>query len=55
VGKYLSPQLYVSLGHSLFTGESLVTARYRLSKHWEVESKSGMQVGADLFYRIEFE
>jgi translocation and assembly module TamB len=55
VGKYLSPQFYVSLGHSLSTGENLMTARYRLSKHWEVESKSGTQVGADLFYRIEFE
>jgi translocation and assembly module TamB len=55
VGKYLSPQLYVSLGHSVFTGENLITARYRLSKHWEVESKSGTQVGADLFYRIEFD
>jgi translocation and assembly module TamB len=55
VGKYLSPQLYISIGYSLFTGENLLTARYRLSKHWEVESKSGTQVGADLFYRIEFD
>jgi translocation and assembly module TamB len=55
VGKYLSPRLYISFGRSLSTGESQATARYRLSKHWEVESKSGMQIGADLFYRIEFE
>ena len=55
VGKYLSPQLYISFGHSLFTGENLVTARYRFSKRWEAESKSGTQVGADLFYRIEFD
>jgi len=55
VGKYLTPELYLSFGYSLFTGESLIKARYKLSRNWEVESASGAtSIGADLFYRMEF-
>lgn len=54
LGKYLSPRLYVGLGYSLFRHESFLTARYTLSKNWEVESQSGAQLGADLYYKIEF-
>lgn len=55
VGKYLTPRLYVGLGQSLFTNTHLLTLRYSISKHWEIETKTGGESGADLFYRIEFE
>ena len=54
VGKYLSPKLYISLGHALFTGTNEFRMRYSISKSWEVESNFGEQSGADLFYKIEF-
>jgi translocation and assembly module TamB len=54
VGKYLTPELYLSFGQSLFTRESLAKLRYQLSKRWELESQIGTVSGADLSYRIEF-
>jgi autotransporter translocation and assembly factor TamB len=54
VGKYLTPELYVSYGYSVFSEEYLLKLRYRLSKHWEVETWRGNQTGVDLYYRIEF-
>jgi translocation and assembly module TamB len=54
VGKYLNPQLYVSYGYSVFSAEQLLKIRYRISKHWEIETWRGNALGADLFYRIEF-
>lgn len=54
VGKYLTPKLYISLGRSLFTDATLVTLRYSLSKPLEIETTTGTESGATLFYRIEF-
>jgi translocation and assembly module TamB len=54
VGKYLNPKLYISLGHSLFTGGNVVGLRYDISERWQVESSVGEESGADLFYKIEF-
>jgi translocation and assembly module TamB len=54
VGKYLSPQLYVSYGYGVFSEEQMVKIRYRLSKRWEVETYRGNAMGVDLYYRIEF-
>jgi len=54
VGKYLTPKLYISLGRSLFTDATLVTLRYSLSKRLEIETTTGTESGATLFYRIEF-
>jgi translocation and assembly module TamB len=54
VGKYLTPELYLSFGQSLFTRESVAKLRYQLSKRWELESQFGTVSGADLSYRIEF-
>ncbi len=55
VGKYLSPNLYVAFGQSLFTRDYYMLARYSFLKNWYIESKMGFQTGADLFYRIEFD
>ncbi|WP_029918394.1 translocation/assembly module TamB domain-containing protein [Pelobacter seleniigenes] len=54
-GKYLSPDLYVSLGYSVFKNTNEFTLRYHLTPKWEVESNIGEQSGVDLFYRIEIE
>jgi len=54
VGKYLTPELYLSFGQSLFTPANVAKLRYQLGKHWEVESQLGTVSGADLSYRIEF-
>ena len=55
VGKYLNPKLYISLGHSLFTGSNAVGLRYDISEHWQAESTVGEESGVDLFYKIEFQ
>ncbi len=54
VGKYLSPNLYVGFGQSLFEETSEFRMRYSLGEHWEVESKTGTESGVDLYYKIEF-
>jgi translocation and assembly module TamB len=56
LGKYLTPQLYVSYGRSLFDESQQIRARYSFSRQWEVETRvSSDASGGDLFYRIEFE
>jgi translocation and assembly module TamB len=54
VGIYLTPELYVSYGRSLFTGNNLVRLRYDFFKHWQVETQAGAESGADLYYKIDF-
>jgi len=54
VGKYLTPQLYISYGYSALTADQLFKVRYRISKSWEVETWRGNEMGADLYYRIDF-
>jgi translocation and assembly module TamB len=54
VGKYLTPELYLSFGQSLFTPQSVAKLRYQFGKRWELESQLGTVSGADLSYRIEF-
>ncbi|MEJ2684841.1 MAG: translocation/assembly module TamB domain-containing protein [Candidatus Sulfobium sp.] len=53
VGKYLTPGLYISYGRSLLGDTNLFRVRYSLSKHWELETQSGTESGADLFYKID--
>jgi translocation and assembly module TamB len=54
VGKYLTPQLYVSYGRSLFSGGNLFFLRYDISKNWQVETQTGQTSGVDIYYKIEF-
>jgi translocation and assembly module TamB len=55
VGKYLTPQLYISYGKSLFSGGNLFRLRYDLFKHWQIETQTGSgESGADLYYKLEF-
>lgn len=54
VGKYLTPKLYLSYGRSLVTGENLFRIRYDLHRRWQIETQSGSESGADLYYKLEF-
>jgi translocation and assembly module TamB len=54
VGKYLTPELYVSYGRSLFTGANLFRLRYDLFKHLQVETQTGSESGVDVYYKIYF-
>lgn len=54
IGKYLTPKIYVSFGRSLFSKANLLRLRYKFSPHWELETQSGTESGADIFYKIEF-
>lgn len=54
VGKYLSPRLYLGYGRSLFDGGQLMTLRYRLTDHFELEAQSGTRDNkAGINYRLE--
>lgn len=54
VGKFLTPKLYISYGRSLFTGSNLFLLRYDIFKQWQIETQTGTESGADLFYKLEF-
>ncbi|MCK9363578.1 MAG: translocation/assembly module TamB domain-containing protein [Syntrophales bacterium] len=54
VGKYLTPQLYLSYGRSLFTGNNIFSLRYSISERWQIETVTGTESGADLYYKIDF-
>lgn len=54
VGKYLTPQLYLSYGRSIFTGGNLFRLRYDIFKHWQIETQTGSESGGDIFYTINF-
>ena len=53
-GKYLTPQLYVSYGRSLFTGNNVFLLRYDIFKRWQIETQTGSESGVDLFYTFKF-
>ena len=54
-GKYLNPDLYLSVGYSPDSDDDRIKVRYRLTPVWEIESTVGYDSGADIFYRIEFD
>ncbi len=54
VGKYLSPELYISYGRSIYTGENLFGIRYSLSRRVDIESTTGNESSAAIYYKIEF-
>ena len=54
VGKYLTPKIYLSYGRSLVTGGSLFQLRYDIMRHWQIETQSGSESGADIYYKLEF-
>jgi translocation and assembly module TamB len=54
IGKYLSPQLYVSYGLGLFESVSTLRVRYSINSHWKlVTETTETESGGDLLYTIE--
>ncbi len=53
IGKYLTPDLYVSYAHSLFEEVSILSLQYALSKHLTLEALSGETSSMDVIYHIE--
>jgi len=54
VGKYLTPELFVSYGIGLFEAVSTLNLRYALSSRWKLVGKaSALESSADLIYEIE--
>jgi autotransporter translocation and assembly factor TamB len=53
VGRYLSPDLYVSYGVGLIDALNTLKLRYRLAERWHVQVESGVYQGADLLFTIE--
>jgi len=54
VGKYLTPELYLSYGRTLSSGVSQLQLRYSPSRRVDIESQLGEVSGADIYYKIEF-
>jgi len=53
VGRYLSPQLYVSYGIGLLGSFNTFNLRYMISEQWQLKAESGESHGADLMYTFE--
>ncbi|AKH21935.1 translocation/assembly module TamB domain-containing protein [Sedimenticola thiotaurini] len=53
LGKYLSPDLYVSYAVGLFDNQGALITRYRLSERLRLEVESGSSQSMDLIYDVE--
>lgn len=53
VGKYLTPDLFVSYVQNLFTPAGSVQLEYRLTRHLGLKARSGETQSVDLLYKIE--
>ncbi len=54
LGRYLTPDLYVSIGQSIFGAGTVARLRYRLSRSIELQTEGGtVGSGVNLYYRID--
>lgn len=53
IGRYLSPNLYVSYGIGLFDPVSTLRLRYILSRRWSLQAETGEETGADAMLKIQ--
>lgn len=53
MGRYLSPQLYISYGVGLIESVNTLKLRYEISRRWQLVAESGEELSADLLYTIE--
>lgn len=53
VGKYLSPQLFVSYGVGLFDNGNVLRLLYDLGRGFKLRTESGLETGGDLLYSVE--
>lgn len=54
-GKYLSSDLYIGLGYSIFSRTNEMKIRYSLTEDMDLESTIGTESGVDLYYNFEVE
>ncbi len=52
MGRYLSPNLYISYGIGLFDPVSTLRLRYLLSRRWTLQAETGRETSADAFVRL---
>ena len=53
LGKYLSPNLFVSYGISIAEAINTIKLRYTLNERWSLKAEAGLHQSADVEYRIE--
>jgi translocation and assembly module TamB len=53
LGTYLTPSLYMSYGIGLFESSTTIRMRYKMTKHWSVQTESGSQHSGLLQYSGE--
>jgi len=54
LGKYLSPELYISYGIGLFKPVNVLSLEYSLSRAWKLKTETSSEAsGGDLIYSIE--
>ncbi len=54
LGRYLSPRLYVGYGIGIFEPSSVFRVRYELTRKWMIQTESGTETGADMFFNLEW-
>ena len=52
IGKFLSPNLYVSYGVSLTEAINTLKLRYTIGDRWVIQTESGVQQSIDIEYTI---
>jgi len=53
LGKYLTPRLYLQYGLGVFQPSNAFRLRYKLNEHWQLQSETGEQSGADILFEWE--
>jgi len=53
LGKYLSPNLFVSYGISIVEAINTIKLRYTINERWSLKAEAGLYQSADVEYRIE--
>ena len=53
LGKFLSPNLFVSYGISIAEAINTIKLRYSLNERWSLKAEAGIEQSADIEYRIE--
>ena len=53
LGKYLSPNLFVSYGISIAEAINTIKLRYAINSHWSLKAEAGLEQSADVEYKIE--
>ncbi len=53
IGKYLTPDLYVQFINDIGENTTSLKAKYRFSKHIEIQSETGDNPSADIFFKFE--